>query len=227
MRDKILTPEQAVAPIGDGAVIMIGGFMACGSPESVIDALVAKGPKNLTVIGNDAGYPQRGIGKLIHAGLVKTLIASHVGLNPEVAQRMNTDVEEDKLELKLVPQGTLAERIRAAGCGLGGILTPTGVGTIVAEGKQVLNVNGRDYLLEEPLRADFALLRGNKVDKFGNICFHGTTVNFNPLMASAADHVIVGAVEIVEIGTLDPNSVNVSGIVIDSIVGGEQPWPIA
>ncbi|GHU63044.1 acetyl-CoA--acetoacetyl-CoA transferase subunit alpha [Clostridia bacterium] len=227
MKNKIQSIEQAIEPIGDGAVVMIGGFMACGSPEGLIDALVAKGPKNLTVIGNDAGYPQRGIGKLIHAGLVKTIIASHVGLNPEVAQRMNTDAEEDKIELVLVPQGTLAERIRAAGYGLGGILTPTGVGTIVAEGKQVLNVGGRDYLLELPLKADFALLRGNKVDKFGNIAFHGTTVNFNPLMAAAANHVIVGAVEIVEIGTLDPNSLGVSGILVDCIVGGELPWPIA
>ena len=226
MKDKIMTVEQAIAPIGDGASIMVGGFMACGTPEMLVDALVAKGPKNLTVIGNDAGYPNRGIGKLIHAGLVKKIIASHVGLNPEVAQRMNTDVEEDRIELVLVPQGTLAERVRAAGCGLGGILTPTGVGTIVAEGKQTLNVGGRDYLLEEPLRADFALVRGSKVDKFGNICFHGTTVNFNPLMASAADYVIAGAVEIVEIGELAPNQVNVSGILVDAIVGGEKPWPI-
>ena len=227
MKDKVLTAEQAVAPIGDGAVLMVAGFMACGTPEILVDALVSKGPKNLTIIGNDAGYPNRGIGKLIHAGLVKKLIVSHVGLNPEVAQRMNTDVEEDKIECMLVPQGTIAERVRAGGCGLGGILTPTGVGTIVAEGKQVINVGGRDYLLEEPLRADFALVRGNKVDRFGNICFHGTTVNFNPIMATAADHVIVGAVEIVEIGTLDPNQVNVSGILIDTIVGGEKPWPIA
>ncbi|MDR3363993.1 MAG: CoA transferase subunit A [Clostridiales Family XIII bacterium] len=222
-----MAAEQAVAPIGDGAVIMIGGFMACGTPEILVDALVAKGPKGLTVIGNDAGFPNRGIGKLIHAGLVKTVIASHVGLNPEVAQRMNTDVAGDKLECVLVPQGTLAERIRAAGFGLGGILTPTGVGTIVAEGKRVLNVGGRDYLLEEPLHADFALVRGSKIDKFGNIWFHGTTVNFNPLMAAAADHVIAAAVELVEIGDLDPNSVSVSGILVDTIVGGEQPWPIA
>ena len=200
--------------------------MACGTPEILIDALVAKGPKNLTVIGNDAGVPGRGIGKLIGAGLVKKLIASHVGLNPEVAQRMNTDVEEDKLECLLVPQGTLAERVRAKGCGLGGFLTPTGVGTIVAEGKKVINMGGRDYLLEEPLGADFALIRGNKIDKFGNICFHGTTVNFNPLMAAAADHVIAGAVEIVEIGELDPNNVSVSGILVDVIVGGEKPWQL-
>jgi len=221
-----MTAEQAVEPIGDGAVVMVAGFMACGTPEMLVDALVAKGPKNLTIIGNDAGYPNRGIGKLVHAGLVKKLIVSHVGLNPEVGKRMITDVEEDRIECMLVPQGTIAERVRAAGCGLGGILTPTGVGTIVAEGKQVLNVGGRDYLLEEPLHADFALVRGSKVDKFGNMCFHGTTVNFNPLMAAAADHVIVGAVEIVEIGELDPNEVSVSGILVNTIVGGEKPWPI-
>jgi len=226
MRDKILTPEEAVAPISDGSVVMVGGFMACGSPEILIDALVLKAPKNLTIIGNDAGLPHRGVGKLVRAGLVKKLIASHVGLNPEVGQRMSTDVPEDRIECILVPQGTLAERVRAGGCGLGGILTPTGVGTIVAEGKQVINVGGRDYLLEEPLRADFALIRGSKVDKFGNICFHGTTENFNPLMAMAADHVIVGAVEVVEIGALDPNAVNVSGILVNTIVGGEKPWPI-
>jgi len=226
MKDKILTPKEAVAPICDGSVVMVGGFMACGSPEILIDALVEKAPKNLTIIGNDAGLPNRGVGKLVRAGLVKTLIASHVGLNPEVGQRMSTDVEEDRIECTLVPQGTLAERVRAGGYGLGGILTPTGVGTIVAEGKQVINVGGRDYLLEEPLKADFALIRGSKVDKFGNICFHGTTENFNPLMAMAADHVIVGAVEVVEIGALDPNAVAVSGILVNTIVGGEKPWPI-
>ena len=163
---------------------------------------------------------------MIHAGLVKKIITSHVGLNPEVAKRMNTDVPEDKIECALVPQGTLAERIRAGGCGLGGILTPTGVGTVVAQGKQLINVGGRDYLLEEALRADFALVRANKIDKFGNMCFHGTTVNFNPLMAMAADHVICGAVDIVEIGELNPDDVRVSGILIDAIVGGEKPWPI-
>ena len=226
MKNKILTPEEAVAPINDGASIMIGGFMSCGTPEILIDALVKKGVKNLTVIGNDAGTPDRGIGKLVCAGMVKTLIASHVGLNPEVARRMNTDVEEDKIELQLVPQGTLAERVSCASKGIGGFLTRTGVGTIVAEGKQVINMNGVDYLLEEPLRADFALIRGNAVDKFGNVLYKGSTVNFNPLMAGAADHVIVGAVEVVEIGELDPNAIGTSGILVDTIVGGEKRWEI-
>jgi acetate CoA/acetoacetate CoA-transferase alpha subunit len=226
MIDKIKTADEAVAVIKDGASIMVGGFMACGTPEILIDALVRKNVKNLTIICNDAGVPGRGVGKLLTNGQIKTLIASHVGLNPEVAQRMNTDVEEDKLECILIPQGTLAERIRAGGTGLGGFLTPTGVGTIVAEGKQVINVGGRDYLLELPLRADFAFIRGSVTDKFGNTMYNGTTRNFNPLMAMAADHVIVGACEIVEVGEIDPNNVVTSGIFVDTIVGGEKPWQI-
>lgn len=226
MIDKIKTADEAVAVIPDGASIMVGGFMACGTPEILIDALARRNVKNLTIICNDAGYPDRGVGKLLANGQIKTLIASHVGLNPEVARRMNTDVEEEKLECILVPQGTLAERIRAGGTGLGGILTPTGVGTIVAEGKQVINIGGKDYLLELPLRADFAFIRGSVTDKFGNTTYNGTTRNFNPLMAMAADHVIVGACEIVEVGEIDPNNVVTSGIFVDAIVGGEKPWQI-
>ena len=139
---------------------------------------------------------------------------------------MNTDVEEDKLECVRIPQGTLAERIRAGGAGLGGILTPTGVGTIVAEGKQVINVAGKDYLLEEPLKAEFALIRGSVTDKFDNTIYNGTTQTFNPMMAAAAEHVIVGACEVVETGELDPNQVVTSGIFVDSIVGGEKKWQI-
>ena len=226
MKNKIMTADEAVAKIKDGDSIMVGGFMACGTPEILIDALVRKNVRHLTIICNDAGVPGRGVGKLISNGQVKKLIASHVGLNPEVAQRMNTEVEEDKLECILVPQGTLAERVRAGGAGLGGILTPTGVGTIVAEGKQVINVQGRDYLLEEPLRADHAFLRGSVTDKFGNTTYNGTTRTFNPMMATAADNVIVGTCEIVEIGEIDPNHVVTSGSFVDAIVGGEQPWQI-
>jgi acetate CoA/acetoacetate CoA-transferase alpha subunit len=226
LKNKIMTADEAVAKIKDGDSIMVGGFMACGTPEILIDALVRKNVRHLTIICNDAGVPGRGVGKLISNGQVKKLIASHVGLNPEVAQRMNTEVEEDKLECILVPQGTLAERVRAGGAGLGGILTPTGVGTIVAEGKQVINVQGRDYLLEEPLRADHAFLRGSVTDKFGNTTYNGTTRPFNPMMATAADNVIVGTCEIVEIGEIDPNHVVTSGIFVDAIVGGEQPWQI-
>jgi len=226
LKNKLMTADEAVENIKDGDSIMVGGFMACGTPEILIDALVRKNVRHLTIICNDAGVPGRGVGKLISNGQVKKLIASHVGLNPEVAQRMNTDVEEDKLECVLVPQGTLAERIRAGGAGLGGILTPTGVGTIVAEGKQVINVQGRDYLLEEPLRADHAFLRGSVTDKFGNTTYNATTRTFNPMMATAADNVIVGTCEIVEIGEIDPNHVVTSGIFVDAIVGGEKPWQI-
>ncbi|MDR2610667.1 MAG: CoA transferase subunit A [Clostridiales Family XIII bacterium] len=242
MRDKILTADEAVAKIGDGATVMVGGFMACGTPEILIDALVRKGSRNLTIICNDAGVPGRGVGKLLTNGQIKKLIASHVGLNPEVAERMNTDDPDRKLQCQLVPQGTLAERIRCGSTGLGGFLTPTGVGTVIQGGriadpnggddlidveeKQVINVDGRDYLLEKPLRADFALIRGNKTDKFGNTWYNGTTRTFNPMMAGAADYVIVGTVEIVEIGEIDPNNVVTSGIMVDAIVGGEKPWQI-
>ena len=226
MKNKIKTADEAVANIKDGMTIMVGGFMACGTPEILIDALVRKGTKNLTIICNDAGVPGRGVGKLLTNGQIKTLIASHVGLNPEVAHRMNTDVEADKIECILVPQGTLAEKVRAAGAGIGGFLTPTGVGTIVADGKQVIKVEGRDYLLETPLKADVALIRGSVTDKFGNTTYKGTTRNFNPIMATAADHVIVGACEIVETGEIDPNNIVTSGIFVDVIVGGEEPWEI-
>lgn len=226
MKNKILTAWEAVADIQDGSTVMVGGFMACGTPEILIDALVEKNARGLTIICNDAGVPGRGVGKLVSNGQIKTLIASHVGLNPEVAQRMNTDIPEDKLECILVPQGTLAERIRAGGAGLGGFLTPTGVGTVVAEGKEVINIDGRDYLLEKPLKADFALIRGSVTDKFGNTVYNGTTRTFNPMMATAANYVIVGACEIVEIGEIDPNNVVTSGIFVDAIVGGEKPWLI-
>ena len=226
MKNKIMTAKEAVAGIQDGATIMVGGFMACGTPEILIDAIVEKNVKNLTIICNDAGVPGRGVGKLLSNGQIKTLIASHVGLNPEVASRMNTTVAEDKLECILVPQGTLAERVRAGGAGLGGFLTPTGVGTIVAEGKQIITIDGRDYLLETPLKADFALIRGSVTDKFGNTTYNGTTQTFNPMMATAASYVIVGACEIVEVGEIDPNTVVTSGIFVDAIVGGEKQWQI-
>jgi len=213
-----------MAGVKDGSVIMIGGFMACGTPEILIDALVRKNVKNLTVICNDAGYPDRGTGKLLANGQIKTLIASHVGLNPEVARRMNTDIDVDRLECILVPQGTLAERIRAGGAGLGGVLTPTGVGTIVAEGKQIITVDEKEFLLEKPLRADFAFIRASVIDTFGNAVLYGTTKNLNLVMATAADYVIAGACKIVETGCLDPEAIHISGIFIDAITGGEKPW---
>lgn len=226
MGNKVMTVEEAVAVIKNGSSIMVGGFMACGTPETLIDALVRKNVRELTIISNDGGLPGRGVDKLVSNGQVKTLIASHVGMTPEVARRMNTDVAEDKLECILVPQGTLAERIRAGGAGLGGFLTPTGVGTIVEKDKQVMQIDGADYLLEKPLRADFALIRGSVADTFGNTIYNATTRNFNPIMATAADYVIVGACEVVEAGVIDPNHVVTPGIFVDAIVGGEQQWQI-
>ena len=226
MEDKIRTAAEAIEPIQDGATIMIGGFMTCGTPEILVDALVEKGCKNLTVICNDAGFPGKGTGKLLANGQIKTLITSHVGLNPEVAHRMHSEIESERLECILVPQGTLAERIRAGGAGIGGFLTPTGVGTIVAEGKEIMNIDGKDYLLELPLKADVALIRGNVTDKFGNTRYNGTTRTFNPMMALAADYVVVGACRIVEVGEIDPNIINTSGIFVNAIVGGERAWEI-
>jgi acetate CoA/acetoacetate CoA-transferase alpha subunit len=220
------TAEEAVAVIGDGATVMIGGFMACGTPEILVDALVKKGVRGLTVICNDAGVPGRGTGKLLANGQIKTLIGSHFGLNPEVARRMNTDDPAEKIKCIMIPQGTFAERIRAGGNGLGGFLTPTGFGTIIAEGKQVITVENKNYLLELPLKADFALIRASKADTFGNIIYNGTTRNFNPLMATAADYVIAGACEIVEVGRIDPNNIVTSGIFVNAIVGGEESWKI-
>lgn len=222
MKHKILTASEAVAPIEDNAVIMVGGFLGTGTPENLIDALVAKGIKNLTIIGNDGGLPGRGICKLIEAKMVKKLIASHVGMTKIVATEKNAG----NLELELVPQGSLAEKIRAGGYGLGGILTPTGVGTLVAEGKETITVNGTDYLLELPLKADFALIRAYKCDEFGNSIYTKATRNFNPLMAAAAEHVIVGTEEILKVGEIEPDHVITPGIFIHSIVGGEKPWQI-
>jgi acetate CoA/acetoacetate CoA-transferase alpha subunit len=226
MKDKITTAEKAVEHIRDGSVVMVGGFMACGTPEILIDALVKRGSKQLTIICNDAGIPGRGVGKLLSNGQIRCLIASHVGLNPEVARRMNAEMPEDRLECILVPQGTLAERIRAGGYGLGGVLTPTGVGTIVANGKKVITLEGRDYLLELPLRSDVALLRGSVADRFGNIVYNGATRTFNPIMAAAAEYVAVGTARIVEVGEIAPENVMTSGIFINAIVGGEKEWRV-
>jgi acetate CoA/acetoacetate CoA-transferase alpha subunit len=196
---------------------MVGGFMTNGTPMVLIDAITKKGVKNLTVICNDAGTPGKGTGKLLSNKLIKKLIASHVGLNPDVAAAMNAG----EIEVELVPQGTLAERIRIAGAGIGGFLTPTGIGTEVEEGKQKLTVNGKEYLLELPLKADVAIIRGSVVDKLGNVYYEGTTNNFNTPMATAADVVIVAAEKIVEVGELEPRKIMTPGIYVDYIVGGE------
>ena len=212
--NKIKTIDEVAQLFHDGQTLMIGGFICCGTPEIFIDALIEKGVKNLTLINNDTGVPDRGVGRLIVSKQISKIIVSHVGTNKETGRQINAG----EIEYDLVPQGTLAERIRTAGAGLGGFLTPTGVGTIVEEGKQKINVNGRDYLLELPLKADIALLQAWKADKSGNLVYRLSAQNFNPLMAMAADLVIVAAEEIVEVGELDPDAVVTPGPLVDIIV---------
>lgn len=219
MADKLITADAAAKLIQDGMTVMIGGFMSNGTPEILIDALLKKGVKELTVIGNDSGTPGTGIGRLVAAGAVRKLIASHIGLNPLTGQLMN----EGKIEVNLVPQGTLAEQIRAGGAGLGGVLIPTGLGTEVAAGKEIVTVEGRAYLLEKPLKADAALIRASVADHAGNLFYKGTTRNFNPLMATAAELVIAAAQELVPVGAMTPEHVVTPAILVDYLVGGEPP----
>jgi len=213
---KILSLKEVVGKVTDGSRVMIGGFMTCGTPVNLVRELVKKGVRDLTVICNDTGLQGDGIGMLISADAVKHLIVSHIGTNPETGRKMI----EGKIQVDLVPQGTLAERIRCAGAGLGGVLTPTGVGTIVAEGKEHVEVDGRTYLLEKPLPADFALIKAWKADRKGNLIYRKSTRNFNPLMAMAADCVIAEVEEIVEVGEIDPGEVVTPGIFIDFLTKG-------
>jgi acetate CoA/acetoacetate CoA-transferase alpha subunit len=214
---KTIALQDAVAMIPDGARLMIGGFMAVGTSERLIDELVRQRKCNLTVIANDTAMPGRGIGKLLSAGLVSRVIASHIGLNPETQQQMIAG----KIAVDLVPQGTLIERIRAGGFGLGGILTPTGVGTVVEHGKQRIKVDGKDYLLETALRADFALVHAFLADYLGNLSYALTARNFNPVVAMAADTVIVTAEHIVPVGVIAPDHVVTPAPVVDYLVANE------
>jgi acetate CoA/acetoacetate CoA-transferase alpha subunit len=216
--NKVIKPEDLKPLFHDGMSLMIGGFLGCGTPHKVIDQLVEMNVKDLTIIGNDTSYVDRGIGRLVVNGQVKKVIASHIGTNSETGRLMT----EGKMEVELVPQGTLIERIRAGGSGLGGILTPTGVGTIVEEGKQKITIDGREYLVELPLRADIAILRGSVVDDFGNTFYRGTTRNFNPIIAMAADKVIVETEKIVRCGEIDPNYVVTPGVLVDYIIEGVE-----
>jgi len=211
---KLINIQQALGNIRDGMTLMIGGFLAVGTPENLVDGLVGSNMNNFTVIGNDTSFPDKGIGKLVVNRQLQKVIVSHIGTNPETGRQMNAG----ELIVELVPQGSLAEKIRAGGAGLGGVLTPTGVGTIVEEGKQRLTIDGQDYLLERPLKADVALLKAYKADKAGNLVFRRTARNFNPIMAMAADLVIVEAENIVEVGEIDPDLVMTPGIFVDWIV---------
>jgi acetate CoA/acetoacetate CoA-transferase alpha subunit len=212
-----LTPVVAAAMVPDGASVMIGGFMGVGSPRRMIEALVARGAKGLTVIANDTARPGVGVGKLIAAGCVARAIVSHIGTNPETQKKMLAG----EILVELVPQGTLAERVRAGGAGLGGVLTRTGLGTLVAEGKQIVTVNGEDFLLEAALRADVALLAARTADYTGNLAYSLTARNFNPLMAMAADLVIAEPDEIVPVGVLPPDAVHTPGVVVHHLL--ERP----
>lgn len=212
---KTRTAQEAVALIPDGATLMIGGFMGVGSPERLIDELVRQGRRELTVIANDTAVPGRGIGKLVSAGALRKVVASHIGLNPETQQRMMART----LEVELVPQGTLIERIRCAGYGLGGVLTATGVGTVVEEGKRKLEVDGRAWLLETALKADFALVQAFAADYLGNLVYALTARNFNPVIAMAGGTVIADVEQIVPVGVIPPDQVMTPAVVVDYLVG--------
>jgi acetate CoA/acetoacetate CoA-transferase alpha subunit len=208
------TVEEAVSRIPDGASLMVGGFMAVGTPECLMDELLRQGKRDLTVIANDTAMPGRGIGKLVTAKVVRKVIASHIGLNPETQQKMLAG----EIEVELVPQGTLIERIRAGGYGLGGILTPTGVGTVVEEGKRKIDVDGREFLLETALRADFALVQAFLADYLGNLTYALTARNFNPVIAMAATTVIVDAEHVVPVGMISPDHVMTPAPLVDYLV---------
>jgi acetate CoA/acetoacetate CoA-transferase alpha subunit len=211
---KVTMLAKALEAVQDNMTVMIGGFLGVGTPEILVDELVTRGTGKLTVIANDTAFPDKGIGKLVVNHQLEKVVVSHIGTNPETARQMHAG----ELEVELVPQGTLAECIRAGGAGLGGVLTPTGLGTIVAEGKQVIIADGREFLLEKPLKADVALIKAHTADTAGNLLFHRSARNFNPLMAMAAKVVIVEAEHIVEPGQIDPDQVMTPGIVVDWIV---------
>jgi len=214
--NKICSINECINYITDGCTLMVGGFMGTGSPHKIIDALVEKGVKDMTLVSSDTSLADYGVGKMIVAKQFKKVIASHIGLNKESQRQLMAG----ETEFVLTPQGTFAEKIRAAGAGLGGFLTPTGVGTLVEEGKQIMEIKGRKYLLELPIKADVAIIHGSIVDKAGNVYHAKTTRNFNPIMALAADVVIVEAEKIVEVGELDPHMVMTPATLVDYIVIG-------
>ncbi|MEH6907605.1 acetate CoA-transferase subunit alpha [Neobacillus drentensis] len=211
--NKVISREEISFILQDGMTVMIGGFMGVGTPEGIVSIILDEGIKDLTLITDDTAFVDTGVGPLIVNHRVKKAITTHIGKNPEAGRQMIAG----EMEVDLVPMGTFVERVRAGGAGLGGILTPTGVGTIVEEGKEKLTVDGRDYLLEKPLHAEIALLKAYKADKSGNLIYRKAARNFNPLMALAADLVIAEVEQIVEIGEMDPDEVMTPGVLIDKI----------
>ncbi|KAA0577532.1 acetate CoA/acetoacetate CoA-transferase alpha subunit [Azospirillum oryzae] len=214
MKNKLISLEEAVARIPDGASLLIGGFMAVGGPNRLVDELIRQGKRDLTIIANDTARPNNGLGKLVVEKLVRRVVTSHIGLNPETQKQM---IAGD-IEVELVPQGTLAERIRAGGVGLGGVLTPTGVGTTVEEGKRKVEIDGVTYLLEMPIKADFALVAAKQADLYGNLTYALTARNFNPLMAMAGATVIAEAEDILPVGCIPPDAVMTPSVLVDHIV---------
>ncbi|MGG1615436.1 CoA transferase subunit A [Paenibacillus sp. NRS-1782] len=215
MNNKVISAEEAVKKVKDGDTVMVGGFLAGGFPEDLVRALVdTNSASNLTIISNDTGTPELSIYNLVKSGRVKRIFASYIGSNPETGRLLMTK----EAEVQLFPQGTLAEKIRAGGAGLGGVLTPVGVGTMVEEGKQKIEIDEREYLLELPLKADVALIRAHQADEEGNLVINGSSRNFNLVMATAAEYVVAQTDEYVKAGEIDPNHVNVPGIFVDAIV---------
>ena len=212
--NKIVDLQTAISLIPDGASILIGGFMGAGSPHRLIDGLVSAGRVGLTVIANDTARPGIGIGRLIDAHAIRRLVVSHIGTNPETQRQMIAG----ELDVVLTPQGTLVEQIRAAGHGLGGVLTRTGLGTIVEDGKMRIEIDGETWLLEKPIRADFALLDAERADPIGNLVYATTARNFNPTMAMAASTVIAEVREIVEVGMIPPDTIMTPGVLVDHLL---------
>lgn len=216
MRDKLIKKEEFVKMLRDCMTIMTGGYASCGIPDALLEAVEEAGVKNLTIISNDCAYARRGVSRLLENGQISKMVTTHIGRNPLAGELYG----KGQLALELVPQGTLTERIRADGAGLGGVLTPVGVGTEVEEGKEKLTVKGKEYLLELPLHADLALIRAAQADTFGNLVYEGTTINFNPLMAMAADLVVADVGSICEIGSFAPEQVGTPGIFVDYVLQG-------
>ena len=214
----ICSATEVADLVQDGASILVGGFLGVGTPNRIIDALVLRGRKNLTLISNDTAWPTVGVGKLIAAKAVRKLYASHIGTNPETQRQMLSG----ELEVELVPQGTLVERIRASGFGLGGVLTKTGLGTLVAEKKQIVDIGGESWLLDLPLGADFALIYARQADSMGNLSYHLTANNFNSTMAMAGKTVIVEAEEFVPVGEISPDAVRTPGVIVDFLLENDR-----
>lgn len=213
--NKLTSAQEAVSKVKDGDTIMVGGFMTGGHPENLVCALVnTNSADNLGIVSNDTGTPELSIYKLVKSGRVKRIFGSYIGSNPETGRLLMSG----EAEVQLFPQGSLAEKIRAGGAGLGGVLTPVGIGTVVEQGKKKIEIDNKEYLLEMPLRANVAFIKANKADESGNLVINGSSRNFNVVMATAADYVVAEVDEYVNTGDIDPNSVNVPGIFVDAIV---------